>query len=583
LRQFTGEIEAVKNELLRSRRRKKFLGMNTGFESFAVIIVLATALSFIARKTKQPTVIAYIATGLVLGPVGLSMIGETELTRLFSELGLVFLLFFIGLEINIGEIREVLKPTALIGVSQMALTALLGFGLGVLLGFTTLDSLFIGAAAMFSSTALVVKLLTDIDEASTLPGRLDVGVLLVQDIAVVLLLALMTANFSNPATAVIRSVEIMAMITLIGGISIVSSSYLLPRIFRKISQKPSIFFVYGLAWAFLLISGADQLGLSLEIGAFFAGLSLAQLPYSSELQERVRPLTDLFMAIFFINFALKIIPGQLSAYFLEALIASAVLIAGKFGIFFGLIDRLKFTPETSFKAALNMTQISEFSIILGALAVREGIIGDQMLGFISLVAITTMGTSSYLLNFNNAIYSRFEEVLSRYESEEKEDVEVEKLEGHALIVGYNMVTERVLDLLEQQYGNVVVVDKDPDNTEELSRSSHEYIYGDFKHGEIRKASGIKKAAFILSMARDTKVNHHILRDRKKETPVFLEAENFEQAAKMYDLGAEYIMIENIVTADKMADYLKLYIEDPEVFQEETQDDLETIHWGGRNG
>lgn len=556
--------------------------MNTGFESFALIIVLATFLGFVARKTKQPTVIAYIATGLALGPVGLSMIGQTEMTRLFSELGLVFLLFFIGLEINLGEIRKVLKPTALIGVSQMALTAVLGFGLGTFLGFTTIESLFIGAAAMFSSTALVVKLLTDIDEASTLPGRLDVGVLLVQDIAVVLLLALLTANFSDPATAVIRFAEIMAMIALIGGVSIASSSYLLPRLFRKVSQKPSIFFVYGLAWAFILISGADRLGLSLEIGAFFAGLSLAQLPYSSELQERVRPLTDLFMAIFFINFGLSILPGQLSAYFTEALIASAVLIAGKFGIFFGLIDRLKFTPETSFKASLNMTQISEFSIILGSLAVTEGIIGEQMLGFISLVAITTMGFSSYLLNFNHAIYSRFDHLLKKYEAEEKSDVDIDRLEGHALVIGYNMVSDRVLDLLEQQYGDVVVVDKKPENTEELSQSPYEYIYGDFKHGEIRKASGIKTAAFIISMVRDMKVNHHILRDTDRNTPVFLEAENFEEAAELYDLGAEYVMIENVVTADKMADYLELYVEDPELFQEEIQDDLETIHWGGRD-
>ena len=556
--------------------------MNTGFESFALIIVLATFLGFVARKTKQPTVIAYIATGLVLGPVGLSMIGQTEMTRLFSELGLVFLLFFIGLEINLDEIQEVLKPAALIGVSQMALTALLGFGLGTFLGFTTVESLFIGAAAMFSSTALVVKLLTDIDEASTLPGRLDVGVLLVQDIAVVFLLALLTANFSDPATAVIRFAEIMAMIALIGGVSIASSSYLLPRLFRKVSQKPSIFFVYGLAWAFILISGADRLGLSLEIGAFFAGLSLAQLPYSSELQERVRPLTDLFMAIFFINFGLSILPGQLSAYFTEALIASAVLIAGKFGIFFGLIDRLKFTPETSFKASLNMTQISEFSIILGSLAVTEGIIGEQMLGFISLVTITTMGFSSYLLNFNHAIYSRFDHLLKKYEAEEKSDVDIDRLEGHVLVIGYNMVSDRVLDLLEQQYGDVVVVDKKPENTEELSQSPYEYIYGDFKHGEIRKASGIKTAALIISMARDMKVNHHILRDTDRNTPVFLEAENFEDAAELYDLGAEYVMIENIVTADKMADYLELYVEDPEVFKEEIQDDLETIHWGGRD-
>lgn len=556
--------------------------MSTGFESFALIVIVATAMSFIAKKTKQPTVIAYIATGLVLGPVGISMIGQTELTKLFSELGLVFLLFFIGLEINLSEIEEVLKPTALIGVSQMALTALLGYSLGSLLGFTITESIFIGAAAMFSSTALVVKLLTDIDEASTLPGRLDVGILLIQDIAVVLILALLTANFTDPGTAVIRFGEIIAMIGVIAGISLASSSYLLPRLFKKVSQKPSAFFIYGLAWAFLLISGADQLGLSLEIGAFFAGLSLAQLPYSSELQERVRPLTDLFMAIFFINFGLKILPGQLSAYFFEALIVSLVLIVGKFGILFTLIDRMKFTPETSFKASLNMTQISEFSIILGSLAVAEGIVGDSMLGFISLVAITTMGVSSYLLNFNHSIYRKFETFLKRYESEEKKDVDIDEFHGHALVVGYNMISDRVMNLLKQQYDNVVVVDKNPENTEKLSRSPYEYIYGDFRHGEIRKASGIKKADFVISMSRDMEINHHILRDRKKETPVFLEAESFEHAAELYDLGAEYVMIENIVTADKIADYIELYVKDPQVFKEETQDDLETIHWGGRD-
>lgn len=557
--------------------------MNTGFVSFALIIGMATTLSFIAKKTKQPTVIAYIATGLLLGPVGLSMIGQTELTRLFSELGLVFLLFFIGLEINIGEIKEVLKPTTVIGVSQMALTALLGFGLGTFLGFTTTESLFVGAAAMFSSTALVVKLLTDIDEASTLPGRLNVGVLLIQDIAVVLLLALLTANFSNPTTAVLRFTEILSLMALIGAVSITSSRYLLPRLFKKISRKPSLFFIYGLAWAFILISGAEHLGLSLEIGAFFAGLSLAQLPYSSELQERVRPLTDLFMAIFFINFGLKILPAQLSAYFLEAIIASVVLIAGKFIIFFGLIDRMKFTPETSFKASLNMTQISEFSIILGSLAVAEGIIGEPILGFISLVAITTMAVSSYLLNFNNGIYRKFESILARYEAEEKNDVKIESLNSHALVVGYNMVSDHVLELLKKQYGQVVIVDKDPENAKELSRSPYEYIYGDFRHGEIRKGSGLKKASFVMSTVRAMDINHQILRDTDKTTPVFLESESFKKAAELYDLGADYVMIENLVTADKMADYLKLFIEDPEVFKEEIEEDLERIHWGGRSG
>lgn len=556
--------------------------MNAGFEALAIIIGLATILAYVAKKTRQPTVIAYIATGLILGPVGFSLLGETELTQLFSELGLVFLLFFIGLEIDISKIKEVLKPTIVIGLAQMGLTALLGGLVGLLIGFTVVESVFLGAASMFSSTALVVKMLTDKDETTTLPGRLDVGILLIQDIVVVLILAILTANFTSIPVVALRFGEILVMIILIGGVSLASSRYLLPKIFRKVSRNQQAFFIYGLAWAFVLISGAQYLDLSLEIGAFFAGLSLAQLPYSSELQERVRPLTDLFMAVFFVNFGLRIFPEQLSAYFFEAFIASAVLMVGKFVIFFGLVDRLKFTPETSFKTSINMTQISEFSLILGALAVSEGFIGGNFLGFISLIAIITMSLSSYLLNFNHAIFERAKILLSLLERDEREDVEVHNLEDHAVVIGYNLVTERVLPLLEQHYDEIIVIDKNPDNTQKLSKSPYEYIYGDFKHGEIRKASRIKDAELVISVAGDQKVNHQVLRDKKVDTTAFLEANSFEEAAELYERGVEYAVIENIVTADKMSDYLELYIKDPEIFREEIQDDLETIHWGGRD-
>ncbi|PSH00015.1 MAG: potassium transporter Kef, partial [Nanohaloarchaea archaeon SW_4_43_9] len=188
--------------------------MNAGFEALALIIGLATVLSFIAKKTEQPTVISYILTGLILGPVGISLLGQTETTQLFSELGLVFLLFFIGLEINISKVREVLEPTVLIGIAQMALSAALGFATGFLLGFTVIESIFFGAAAMFSSTALVVKILTDKDEASTLPGRLDIGILLIQDIVVVLILAILTANFNSITGTLLRFGEILVMIGL---------------------------------------------------------------------------------------------------------------------------------------------------------------------------------------------------------------------------------------------------------------------------------------------------------------------------------------------------------------------------------
>jgi len=557
--------------------------MNAGFEALALIIGLATVLSFIAKKTEQPTVISYILTGLILGPVGIGLLGQTETTQLFSELGLVFLLFFIGLEINISKIREVLEPTVLIGIAQMALSAALGFATGFLLGFTVIESVFLGAAAMFSSTALVVKILTDKDEASTLPGRLDIGILLIQDIVVVLILAILTANFNSITGTLLRFGEILAMIGLVGGISLASSKYLLPKVFKKTSINKHAFFIYGIAWAFILISGAQYLDLSLEIGAFFAGLSLAQLPYSSELQEKSATTNRPIMALFFINFGLQILPEQLSTYFIEAVLASAVLMIGKFGIFFGLTDHMKFTPQTSFKTSINMTQISEFSLILGALAASEQLIGQNFLGFISLVAIITMSSSSYLLNFNEKIYRELEGLVKKITTDEGEDVEIERMDNHAIIIGYNRITERLLPLLKETYSNVVVVDKNPENTRELSESPYEYIYGDFNHGEIRKAAAIEKAGIIISISKDKKVNHQILRDKERETIAFLEADSFEDTAELYEKNADYVIIENIVTGDKMADYLELYLEDPNLFQEEIDGDLETIHWGGRNG
>ncbi len=553
----------------------------TGFETFGLAIAVATLFAFIARKTRQPTIIGYIAAGLVLGPVGLGMLAQTELTKILSELGLVFLLFLIGLEIDVKKVKEVLKPTVIIGIFQMVTTFALGAGTGFLLGFTLVESVFIGAASMFSSTALVVKLLTDKDESSSLPGRLDVGILLIQDVAVVIILALISTQLTSPTQAAVRLAEVFAMIGVIGALSYLSSQYLLPKAFKRLSKDLHSFFIHGIAWAFTLIFIAQKLNLSMEIGAFFAGLSLAQLPYSSELQERVRPLTDIFMAVFFINFGLKIVPGQLTAYMTEALIASAVLIIGKFAIIFLLTDRMKFTPQTSFKAAVNMTQISEFSLILGALALSEGLIGNELVGFISLVAVITMGVSSYLLNYNQELFNTVEHLFERFKSEDKRDVEIQKLEGHAIVVGYDAITEKLLDDLKRHYENVVIVDRSSRKVDELAESDFEFIYGDFRHSEIRRAAGMKNADMLVSVAPEFEVNREILEHVNPDTTVFVKADEIDEAADLYDMGAHYVIVRNILTGEKMSDYIKLFLEDQDLFKKEVEKDVENIMYGGR--
>lgn len=550
-------------------------------EGFALIILAATIFGFIAKKTKQPTVIAYIVTGMVLGPVGFSLVGETEFTKLLSELGLVFLLFLIGLEINLDEIREILRPTTLIAVSQMILTALIGFSTAIILGLTTVESLFVGATAMFSSTALVVKMLTDKDEGSSLPERLDIGILLIQDIVVILLLAMITANATGINALAFRMAEVFLMIGLIATISYASSQYFLPRLFKEISDNKHAFFIHGVAWAFLFITAAQYLNLSMEIGAFFAGLSIAQLPYSRELQERVRPLTDLFMAVFFINFGLNIIPGQLVAYLPEAIALSAVLMTGKFAILFGLIDSQKFTPETSFKASLNMTQISEFSLILGAIALSEGIVNQGMIGFLSLVAIITMGLSSYLISYNNYFYNKAEKLLRLLESDQKKDIRVDRLQNHAIVIGYDEISSSILPTLQEYFEKIVVVDKNPENVDELANSPYEFIYGDFEHGEIQSAAGLQKADLIISLAPKFEVNREILEKTSMAPTVFLKSHDLEKAGELYELGAHYVITKNILTGEKMSEYIRLYLEDRNLFEQEVKSDKDKIIYRGR--
>jgi Kef-type K+ transport system membrane component KefB len=549
--------------------------MVSGFESIAILIGAATLLGIVAQKTGQPKVMAYIVAGLAVGPVGLDLVQTSEMTSLFSELGLVFLLFLIGLEIDIDEVREVLGSTIGIAVIQMALTFCAGVAVAFLLGFETVTSVFIGAAVMFSSTALVVKILTRMDEATTLPGRLDVGVLLVQDVAVVLILALLSVNFSNPSEVVLKLAEIFAMITFVGIIALTSSKYLFSGVLKEISNNNLAFFTHGVAWAFLFISLSSYLNLSMEIGAFLAGLGLASVPYSRELQERVRPLTDLFMAIFFINFGIGITGGSLNAYFFEAVIASAALMAAKFVIFFLTIDRFKFTPETSFRASINMGQISEFGLILMSLAITRGYVEQEVSGFISIVAILTMGTSAYLMRDKDYLKDVMQPLLDFFNSEEKQDVDIERLQEHAVVVGYDENAKRVCEKLSEEH-QVLVVDHDPKNTEALAESEYEYIYGDFKHAEIRKGANLEEASYIISFSRENPVSTAVLENSERETITIVRADSFEDASEFYDMGADYVMIETLLAGNRISEYLELYLEDRELFLEEAEAELQHI-------
>jgi Kef-type K+ transport system membrane component KefB/voltage-gated potassium channel Kch len=537
---------------------------------FMLVIVTATVLGIIARKLKQPVLLAYLVTGLVLGPTLLNVAKETQTIALMSELGLGFLLFLVGIEMNLDEIREIFKPVSVIAVGQTVLQTALAFVVPLALGFGLFETSIIALCTVFGATPVIVKILTEKDELKSLPGKLDVGVLVLQDIYLILVLALISSgSLTQPDRILITLVEIVAMIGFIALISMASSRYLLDDLFRKISGNRHAFFIHGVAWAFLFISVAEFLGLSVEVGAFLAGLGLGQIPYREELKERIRPLTDFFMVIFFSTLGLSLSADNLFAYWQEAVIASVVMMAGNFLIMFYLIDQQKFTPRTSFIGSINMTQVSEFSLVVGALAVSQGYIGNDILGYISLMAVLTIGTSTYLINYNRQIYEKVEHLLERYESEEKDDFKVETLEDHAVVVGYNEIAEKVCRKLSEEH-QVLVIDRNSSNTGELAESEYEYIYGDFKHAEIRKGANLEEAEFVISFSDEKQVNTRILEERNRETIVIVTSDSFEDASEFYDMGADYVIIENVLAGNRISEYVELYLEDRELFLDEIE-------------
>ncbi len=534
----------------------------------ALLVTAAAFMAIVGKKTHQPSLVMYILTGLGLGPAGAALVSalpgvsisalvsEGVYISTMSELGLAFLLFFIGLEIKIEDIKEVLGETLTVSVVQMAAIAVIFYGLSVAAGFGSVEALVIALAFMYSSTAVVVKILADRGEVGTKAGKLDVSMLLFEDVTVVLVMAVLgslaAAGSFSLATVGFEGLKIGFFVLVVAAAAILSSKLFLPRFLRYVSESRHVFLVHGLAWMFLFIVLAQRMGLSLEVGAFFAGVSIAQLPYSSDLHSRVKPLTDFFLAVFFVSLGLGLGVGDLLQYAEIAVGFSAAIIALKFILYYSLTSRLGFGQYDSFKSSINMTQTSTFSIVYATVASNppkgDALIGTPVVAMITLVALLTMASSSYLIYFSDRIYAK----VFGAEDTSSEGTE----ESTAIVAGYNQAVEKVLDDLVSRFDSVKLVDRRPEVAAEVEdRSDVEFEFADFGHREIRSDLGIDHADLLVSFDSDLDVELEALEEAPEKCVVVYEAETREEAASFRDEGADYVFLEEKAAAEKLSEVL----------------------------
>lgn len=441
-----------------------------------VFITASAVLLLLTRRLNVPNIVAYIVTGLILGPVtGVVSLGDSTAAvhslEVAAELGIVLLLFLVGLELSLDKLRDIGKVALYAGLGQVAFTAVGGFGIALLLGFDPIASIFLATALTFSSTVVVVKLLDQKREIQSLYGRIAIGIFLVQDLVVIIALTLL-AGLGNPdelgAGAIAWGI-VKAFLGMAGllGLALVASRWILPRPFSWAARSPETLFTWSLSWCLLVVLAAEYLGLSPEIGAFLAGMSLAQLGCAHELLRRVKPLMNFFIAVFFVSLGARMELSEALDGWQASLVLSLFVLIGNPLIFMIIIVRSGYDRRTSFLTSVTVAQISEFSFIFMAMGVSSGLISTSVLSVTALVGLLTIGVSAYMIIYNHQLYAVLERwgVLRVFRQRGVPPADAigegVKVRDHVVVVGMNALGRQLARRLHDLGLTVVAVDKDP--------------------------------------------------------------------------------------------------------------------------
>lgn len=526
--------------------------MDTVFFGHLTLIILAAAICALgARRLQLPTIVAYLLAGLLLGPAT----GWVQLTtsiKTLSELGIILLLFLVGLELSIEKVKGLGAAVLVAGFLQVGATAVLGFGLALALGFSPREGVFLGVALTFSSTVLAVKLLEEKHQLDALHGRIAVGVLLLQDLVVILLLTLLAA-FQPGSEVTARAIGAKVgmafggMTLLIAGV-LALARWALPRPFNWAARSPSTLLIWSLCWCFFVVAAAHALHLSAESGAFLAGFSLAQSPFSHDLRRRVHPLMNFFIALFFVSLGLQMEFGAAALQWRAAAVFAGFVLLGKLLILVLTLPRLGFGERTSVFAGLTLAQISEFSLILTAAGVAAGWVDAGLLSLVGLVGLATLSISACLIVFQEAIYLRGLKLgIFRWLRPSRPDPQPHPVgserRGHVIVVGMNTLGRDIARRLHEQGERVLAVDTDPGKLKGLPC---ETCLGNVEYLSVLEEAGLARARLLVSALRIEPANELLaFRCWEAGVPCAIHVADLLLTEKLLELDVKYLMIPKI--------------------------------------
>ncbi len=535
--------------------------MQAIFFELGVVIIVATMFALIFRALKQPAIPAYILTGLIMGPFVLNLVKTTKEIEAFSQIGVTFLLFIVGLSLNIKLLREVGRVSLYTGLGQIFFTAIIGFFLSELLGFSTVEALYIGIALAFSSTIIIIKLLSDKGDLEKLYGKISIGFLLVQDAVAVILLIFLSSmktqgTVENVGIAVVNGFILIAFAYL-------ATKFLLPLFFEKVARSQETLFLAAVSWCFCLSILAFVLGFSIEIGALIAGVCLASLPYSIEIANRVKPLRDFFIILFFFVIGASVSFGSLVSHLPIIFLLSAFVLIGNPLILIAIMGFMGFKTKTGFFVGLTAAQISEFSLIVVAMGYQLGQVSTELVGIVSIVGIITITASTYMVMNNMKLYEFVKPYIKIFERKKAQEKLIKhhnkKKKYDVVLLGQHRIGDSILKKLLRNKQKPLVVDYNPDLIKRLMKKEVPCMYGDVVDPDIVAEIKKYKPKLIIStvhLYEDSLLIVKLFKRGKSKTTVIVTANNVQEALDLYDEGADYVVIPPILGGERVADMLK---------------------------
>ncbi|MBI4239862.1 cation:proton antiporter [Candidatus Uhrbacteria bacterium] len=515
----------------------------------SILLALAVCFCILAKKIRQPLMIAYLFAGLFAGPLALGLFSDhKDIFETFSQIGIVLLLFVIGLSLNVTHVKKIGAVALVSGVGQFLFTAVLGTGMLYVMGFPFWHSFYIAVAITFSSTIIITKLLSEKKHTDTLYGRHTIGLMLVQDIIAVVVLLFLGANQGSDSILFSSLHFILTGLALVCFVALVSRT-VLPVVLEYIAQSQEFLFVFSLFWCFSITVIAQMIGFSTELGALIAGVSLSSSIFQPAIAARVKPLRDFFLVLFFVILGAHLTPSNLSAVLLPAAIISLFILIGNPFILYLIFRAMKFTRRNAFMAGITAAQVSEFGFIVMALGQKQGIVGDVEIALFTLVALCTIFFSSYLVMQSESIYTFLEPYLSLGKKERFVQKEEGKKRYDVWVIGYHRIGWKICAMLKKKKISFAVIDFDPLVIAKLQNEHVHAFYGDVHDVEFLSHVGIHHAKLVISTIPDPEHQItllHYMRSHTKRAFVIANAPEAKYMNILYSAGANYVMTPHLL-------------------------------------